>query len=159
MMDAMLDVPMSEVVDTIAIDQDTRCGLLGNGGKLQPMYEMMLAQEAGNWYCPHSYERTSGSNSPAQFAFADAQRGRESLRLCPGCPCIGRARSAAEISGRGNLFPMGRVCDVCSAEVRGREQYLCAKRATLWTCTEPVPQRSIREFPAAELPALALRAP
>jgi c-di-GMP-related signal transduction protein len=49
MMDAILDVPMAEVVDKIAIDQDTRCVLLGKGGKLQPMYEMMLAQEAGNW--------------------------------------------------------------------------------------------------------------
>jgi c-di-GMP-related signal transduction protein len=49
MMDAILDVPMSEVVEKIAIDQDTKCVLLGNGGKLQPMYEMMLAQEAGNW--------------------------------------------------------------------------------------------------------------
>jgi c-di-GMP phosphodiesterase len=49
MMDAILDVPMSDVVEKIAIDQDTKCVLLGNGGKLQPMYEMMLAQEAGNW--------------------------------------------------------------------------------------------------------------
>jgi c-di-GMP phosphodiesterase len=49
MLDAILDLPMSEVLEKIAIDQDTRCVLLGNGGKLQPVYELMLAQEKGDW--------------------------------------------------------------------------------------------------------------
>jgi hypothetical protein len=44
------------------------------------------------------------------------------------------------------------------AEVRGQPQHLCAKRPLLWTCTEPATQRSIKGFPAAMLPALALRA-
>ena len=48
-MDAILDVPMSEVLEKIAIDQDTKCVLSGNGGKLEPVYELMLAQEAGKW--------------------------------------------------------------------------------------------------------------
>jgi c-di-GMP-related signal transduction protein len=49
MMDAILDIPMSEVLEKISLDQDTRSVLLGNGGKLQPVYELMLAQEAGKW--------------------------------------------------------------------------------------------------------------
>jgi len=49
MMDAILDVPMSEVLEKIAIDQDTKCVLSGNGGKLEPVYELMLPQEAGKW--------------------------------------------------------------------------------------------------------------
>ena len=49
MMDAILDVPMSEVLEKIAIDRDTQCVLSGNGGKLEPVYELMLAQEAGKW--------------------------------------------------------------------------------------------------------------
>jgi EAL and modified HD-GYP domain-containing signal transduction protein len=49
MMDAILDIPMAEVLDKIAIDQDTKCVLSGNGGRLQPVYELMLAQETGDW--------------------------------------------------------------------------------------------------------------
>jgi EAL and modified HD-GYP domain-containing signal transduction protein len=49
MMDAILDIPMAEVLEKIAIDQDTKSVLSGNGGRLQPVYELMLAQEAGNW--------------------------------------------------------------------------------------------------------------
>jgi c-di-GMP-related signal transduction protein len=49
MMDAILDIPMSEVLEKIAIDQDTKSVLSGNGGRLQPVYELMLTQEAGNW--------------------------------------------------------------------------------------------------------------
>jgi c-di-GMP-related signal transduction protein len=49
MMDAILDIPMAEVLDKIAIDQDTKCVLAGNGGRLQPVYDLMLAQEAGDW--------------------------------------------------------------------------------------------------------------
>jgi EAL and modified HD-GYP domain-containing signal transduction protein len=49
MMDAILDIPMAEVLDKIAIDQDTKCVLCGNGGRLQPVYDLMLAQEAGDW--------------------------------------------------------------------------------------------------------------
>lgn len=49
MMDAILDIPMTEVVEKTAIDQDTKCVLLGQGGRLQAIYELMLAQEAGNW--------------------------------------------------------------------------------------------------------------
>jgi len=44
------------------------------------------------------------------------------------------------------------------AKGRRQSQYLCAKRAALSTCTEDAEQRSIGVFPAAMLPALALRA-
>jgi EAL and modified HD-GYP domain-containing signal transduction protein len=49
MMDAILDIPITEVLEKIAIDQDTKSVLSGNGGRLQPVYELMLAQEAGDW--------------------------------------------------------------------------------------------------------------
>jgi hypothetical protein len=44
------------------------------------------------------------------------------------------------------------------AEVRGPAQYLCAKSALLWTCTNYAAQRSMKVFPAATLLVLALRA-
>ena len=49
LMDAILDVPMSQVLEQIPLDQDTKAVLLGGSGQLRPMYELMLAQEAGDW--------------------------------------------------------------------------------------------------------------
>jgi EAL and modified HD-GYP domain-containing signal transduction protein len=49
MMDAILDVPMSQVLEQIPLDQDTKAVLLGGTGRLRPMYQLMLAQEAGDW--------------------------------------------------------------------------------------------------------------
>jgi c-di-GMP-related signal transduction protein len=49
MMDAILEIPMEEILDKIALDKDTKSVLSGTGGRLQPVYELMLAQEAGKW--------------------------------------------------------------------------------------------------------------
>jgi EAL and modified HD-GYP domain-containing signal transduction protein len=49
MMDAILEVPMAEVLEKIALDQDTKTVLTGGKGKLRPVYQLMLAQEAGAW--------------------------------------------------------------------------------------------------------------
>lgn len=49
MMDAILEIPMDEILAKIALDKDTKSVLSGGGGRLQPIYELMLAQEAGNW--------------------------------------------------------------------------------------------------------------
>ena len=49
MMDAILEVPMAEVVEKIALDHDTKAVLLGGDGRLRPVYELMIAQEAGAW--------------------------------------------------------------------------------------------------------------
>ena len=55
MMDAILNIPMTEVVEKIAIDHDTKCVLLGQAARLQTIYELMLAQEAGNWTSAQSF--------------------------------------------------------------------------------------------------------
>jgi c-di-GMP-related signal transduction protein len=49
MMDAILEIPMEEILDKIALDKDTKSVLSGTGGRLQPVYELMLAQEGGKW--------------------------------------------------------------------------------------------------------------
>ena len=49
MMDAILEIPMEEILDKIALDKDTKSVLSGTGGRLQPVYQLMLAQEAGKW--------------------------------------------------------------------------------------------------------------
>lgn len=49
LMDAILEVPMPQVLERVPLDQDTKAVLLGGNGRLRPMYQLMLAQEAGDW--------------------------------------------------------------------------------------------------------------
>jgi EAL and modified HD-GYP domain-containing signal transduction protein len=49
MMDAILELPMSQVLDNIPIDQETKSVLLGGASRLRIFYQLMLAQESGEW--------------------------------------------------------------------------------------------------------------
>jgi c-di-GMP-related signal transduction protein len=49
LMDTMLEVPMHQVLDNVPIDQESKVALLGGAGRLRPFYQLMLAQEAGEW--------------------------------------------------------------------------------------------------------------
>ncbi len=48
-MDAILEIPMSDVLDKVSIDQETKTVLLGGTSYLRPLYQLMLAQESGDW--------------------------------------------------------------------------------------------------------------
>jgi EAL and modified HD-GYP domain-containing signal transduction protein len=54
LMDAILEIPMNEVLEKVPIDQETKAILLGGASPLRPLYQLMLAQESGDW------ERTAG---------------------------------------------------------------------------------------------------
>lgn len=49
MMDSILEMPMQQVLDNIPIDQESKMVLLGKPGRLRPFYQLMLAQESGEW--------------------------------------------------------------------------------------------------------------
>lgn len=53
LMDAILEIPMGVVVEGLALDPDTKAGLLGakTGEKtsLSPVYDLTVAREAGDW--------------------------------------------------------------------------------------------------------------
>ena len=49
LMDAILEIPMSQVLDHIPIDQETKAVLLGGASRLRLFYQLMLAQESGEW--------------------------------------------------------------------------------------------------------------
>ena len=49
MMDTILEIPMSQVLDHVPIDQETKSVLLGGASRLRPFYQLMLAQESGEW--------------------------------------------------------------------------------------------------------------
>jgi EAL and modified HD-GYP domain-containing signal transduction protein len=49
LMDTILEIPMRQVLDNIPIDQECKAVLLGVTGRLRPFYQLMLAQESGEW--------------------------------------------------------------------------------------------------------------
>ena len=49
LMDAILELPMGVVLEGISVDSETKTVLLGQGGQLSSAYQLMLAQEAGDW--------------------------------------------------------------------------------------------------------------
>jgi c-di-GMP-related signal transduction protein len=49
LMDTLLEIPMSQVLDSIPIDQETKAVLQSGASRLRPFYQLMLAQESGEW--------------------------------------------------------------------------------------------------------------
>lgn len=49
LMDAILELPMGLVLENIPVDKDTKAVLLGENSYLRPVYQLMLAQELGEW--------------------------------------------------------------------------------------------------------------
>ena len=49
LMDAILELPMSDVLDKVSLDQETKTVLAGGDSYLRPLYQLMLAQESGDW--------------------------------------------------------------------------------------------------------------
>lgn len=49
LIDAMLEMPMESVLEKIPLDQETKSVLLGRASVLRPVYQLMLAQECGEW--------------------------------------------------------------------------------------------------------------
>jgi c-di-GMP-related signal transduction protein len=49
LMDVILEIPMSQVLDHVPIDQESKSVLQGGASRLRPFYQLMLAQESGEW--------------------------------------------------------------------------------------------------------------
>ncbi len=49
LMDAILEIPMGVVLEGISLDRETRAVLLGQKSNLDPVYRLMLYQEAADW--------------------------------------------------------------------------------------------------------------
>ena len=60
LMDSILEIPMSEVLEKVPIDRETKAVLLGGNSHLGPLYQLMLAQESGDWR--HSAELAKSLN-------------------------------------------------------------------------------------------------
>lgn len=49
LMDTILEIPMRQLLEKVPIDQESKAVLLGGASPLQPFYQLMLAQESGDW--------------------------------------------------------------------------------------------------------------
>lgn len=48
-MDAILEVQMEVILEQVPVDKEIKAALLGQLGQLRPLYQLMLAQESGEW--------------------------------------------------------------------------------------------------------------
>jgi len=49
LIDAMMEMPMADVLEKIPLDHETKAVLLGQASTLRPVYQLMLAHESGEW--------------------------------------------------------------------------------------------------------------
>jgi len=49
LIDAMLETPMADILEKLPLDHETKAVLLGQPSGLRPFYQLMLAQESGEW--------------------------------------------------------------------------------------------------------------
>lgn len=49
LLDAMLEMPMPDVLERVPVDRETKAVLLGQTSVLRPVYQLMLAHDSGEW--------------------------------------------------------------------------------------------------------------
>jgi c-di-GMP-related signal transduction protein len=49
LMDSILELPMTDVLQKMPLDQETKAVLLSGTSYFRPLYQLMLAQESGGW--------------------------------------------------------------------------------------------------------------
>jgi EAL and modified HD-GYP domain-containing signal transduction protein len=49
LMDAILEIDMTTLLAQVPVDHEIKEALLGQGSSLRPLYQLMLAQESGEW--------------------------------------------------------------------------------------------------------------
>jgi len=63
LIDAMLEMPMAEVLERIPLDRATKAVLLGQASVLRPVFQLMLAHESGEWEAAAELSRSMQMNS------------------------------------------------------------------------------------------------
>jgi c-di-GMP-related signal transduction protein len=57
LMDAILEIPMARVLESVPVDHETARVLLGGESRLRKFYQLMLAQESGEWQASSDLSR------------------------------------------------------------------------------------------------------
>jgi c-di-GMP-related signal transduction protein len=63
LIDAMLEMPMADVLERIPLDQATKAVLLGQPSVLGPVFQLMLAHESGKWEAAAELSRSLSVDS------------------------------------------------------------------------------------------------
>jgi len=125
MMDSILEIPMTEVLDNVPIDQETKAVLLGGRSRLRPLYQLMLAQESGIGSARRSWQSPSSSV-------------RATLPKFIGRQCNGPGRSAAgDLSVPSFRSRAQAFCRLSRACFRCPYGYHCAKVGELGLALSP----------------------
>ena len=102
LIDAMLEMPMADVLEKIPLDHATKAVLLGQASPLRPVFQLMLAHESGEWEAAAALSR-SLTLDPEEVAvyFWQAQQWARELTggttHCPSSsPSISRGDNAHE---------------------------------------------------------------
>jgi c-di-GMP-related signal transduction protein len=75
MIDAILEIPMTIVLENIPLDLETKAVLLGGPSKLKPLYQLMLTRESGDWKGTADYASRLGlSESDVAQAYWQAMQ-------------------------------------------------------------------------------------
>jgi c-di-GMP-related signal transduction protein len=62
LIDSMLEIPMRDILERISLDQATKAVLLGEPSSLQPVFQLILAHESGQWAQAAKLSRSLGLN-------------------------------------------------------------------------------------------------
>lgn len=60
LMDAILEIPMVRVLENVPVDHEIKAVLLGGDSSLRKLYQLMLAQESGEWQASSDLVRQLG---------------------------------------------------------------------------------------------------
>jgi c-di-GMP-related signal transduction protein len=69
LIDAMLEMPMPDVLEKIHLDHETRAVLLGEPSMLRPVFQLMLAHESGEWEAAAQLARSMHLDPEATAAY------------------------------------------------------------------------------------------
>ena len=103
LIDAMLEMPMEDVLEKIPLDHATKAVLLGQPSGLRPVFQLMLAQESGEWEASAelSAEPASGFRRCCRILLAGAAVGAGRLEHRVKTPARASVRRNIESSGPG----------------------------------------------------------
>jgi c-di-GMP-related signal transduction protein len=82
MIDAIMEIPMTQVLENIPVDHDTNAVLLGEEGTLRPLYDLMIARESGDWDGMTNHARRLGlTDKEVSLAYWNAMQWARQIQV------------------------------------------------------------------------------
>ena len=82
MIDAIMEIPVTQVLENIPVDHDTKAVLLGEEGTLRPLYDLMIARESGDWDGMTNHARRLGlTDKEVSLAYWNAMQWARQIQV------------------------------------------------------------------------------